>query len=677
MMDIRMSAFPVNNCGHNGYVTGIGIRPSAGHQVTLDMNCHPPVLDTAVKSPPGKTNSSLSRSGCKFGGQWLASIRNMYNSMKSSENPVTWVNPDLVPQFEPRPVQALPMVMPLPFPQSDTMQIQNSSLWYEATPESHNYYQDPFHIYNQSYPSEIVPIKKIGAKKSSQPLNPEAKEWVPSSFRSNKVVSSNPACPYFSSNVSSPLVIETTAVSVGFVEISEKEISDVREILKYDIPKVWNASVENNEVSPSNAKRMEKSNIVGKSSEDNIQNGKFCSSNNTESKQKSIVSGKEEVKDTLTYASIARISPEPPQRFNLVGDTYISPCDMVKQPIPRIFTKDKKYPKEKAPTSIESKQRDLPFRTVSRIQKVSSRKFLKDLKDCSPAKSDCSLSESASSTDSNADVLSRVSFSGSSCSLTLPSSVSLKDRSTPLSFSTPKDGKSSRSLSESSGNSSHNRTTSESSTGSGVSVDIEFNDDLVTEDGKENSSDVDETPKAKYQNSILAHILGLDSDSEESEEETDDDWDNVDGECTSIILDDSWETFGLVFQPPSEILSSNSTSRDSGCSEMNIIKSGNICDTTNHKYCNSNLDELNRRWESDVTKDIKAPSPCRVQFGKTSLHPMVAWQFAYKNARRGLWEQYARDRVRFNNRIEALEPILSSVLEGSHRETMYQKIYGS
>ncbi|XP_066967569.1 uncharacterized protein [Macrobrachium rosenbergii] len=697
-MDIRMSAFPVNSCGNSGYFMGKGAMPSAGPQVTLDMNSHPPVLDTASKIPPQKTSTSSCRGAGKFGGQWLASIRNMYNSIKSCGPPVTWVNPDLVPQYEPRPVhQASPLVMPLPFPETCVMETQNSPLWYQAPPGCQYYYQDPLHIYNmvtQSYPSEVIPSQKNGIKRSSQPLNPEAKEWVPDSFKSNKDMSSNPPCSLFSPNVQNPLVI-TTAVSVGFVEITEKEISEVRETMKNEMPKMWNASVENSDVkknntkemetshamgdaNKSNTKKVETSNAVGKSSGDSIQNVKCCMPSNTECKLKCEDTGMEHLKDTLTYASIARKSPEPPQKSTLVGDTDTSPCDMVKQPIPKIFTKDKNTPKRKPPC-MENKQREpLPFRTGSRTQKRSSRKFLKDLKEHSPAKSDCSFTESGSSIDSNSDILSRLSLSGSPSSSTWPLSMSPRDKT--MFSSSPRDGKSVRSLSESSGNSSHNRTTSESSTGSGESVDIEFNDeDCVTEDGQENISDVDKMAKSKHPNSILAHILGLDSDSEESEEETDDDWDDVDGECTTIVLDDSWETFGLVFQPTAK-LPSSSTKSSGGvdcCSEANISKFENICDNNFNENCNSNLEDVNRRWESHVRKDVKTASPCRVQFGETVVHPMIAWTFAYKNARRGPWEQCARDRVRFNSRIEALEPVISSVLEGSHREAMYQKIYGS
>ena len=46
------------------------------------------------------------------------------------------------------------------------------------------------------------------------------------------------------------------------------------------------------------------------------------------------------------------------------------------------------------------------------------------------------------------------------------------------------------------------------------------------------------------------------------------------------------------------------------------------------------------------------------------VHTIIAWEYAYRAARRGPWEQYARDRCRFRRRIDSvfsvLEPCLSA-----------------
>jgi hypothetical protein len=45
------------------------------------------------------------------------------------------------------------------------------------------------------------------------------------------------------------------------------------------------------------------------------------------------------------------------------------------------------------------------------------------------------------------------------------------------------------------------------------------------------------------------------------------------------------------------------------------------------------------------------------------IHPMIHWSYAYKNARKGKWEEYARDRDRFKRRIQTTDLILSPILK--------------
>ena len=53
---------------------------------------------------------------------------------------------------------------------------------------------------------------------------------------------------------------------------------------------------------------------------------------------------------------------------------------------------------------------------------------------------------------------------------------------------------------------------------------------------------------------------------------------------------------------------------------------------------------------------------------------MYAWRFAYNDARKGPWEQYVRDRERFNIRIKKTEPILTEILMPKHREKKFQQM---
>ena len=48
---------------------------------------------------------------------------------------------------------------------------------------------------------------------------------------------------------------------------------------------------------------------------------------------------------------------------------------------------------------------------------------------------------------------------------------------------------------------------------------------------------------------------------------------------------------------------------------------------------------------------------------KITIHNMVYWSFAYRNARKGKWEENARDRERFSRRIDKTSLILLPVLK--------------
>jgi hypothetical protein len=50
---------------------------------------------------------------------------------------------------------------------------------------------------------------------------------------------------------------------------------------------------------------------------------------------------------------------------------------------------------------------------------------------------------------------------------------------------------------------------------------------------------------------------------------------------------------------------------------------------------------------------------------------MVCWTFAYRDARKGPWEQFARDRDRFRRRAEQLALIINPILVNKIK--MYKK----
>ncbi|XP_076753583.1 protein phosphatase 1 regulatory subunit 15 [Xylocopa sonorina] len=87
----------------------------------------------------------------------------------------------------------------------------------------------------------------------------------------------------------------------------------------------------------------------------------------------------------------------------------------------------------------------------------------------------------------------------------------------------------------------------------------------------------------------------------------------------------------------------------------------------------SDIDET-----SDDDKTFKAEeSVSHVQKVKFDLNPvvhvMIQWDFAYRAARKGPWEEMARDRERFRGRINCIERVLNPILTVQHRTHIWQE----
>lgn len=94
-------------------------------------------------------------------------------------------------------------------------------------------------------------------------------------------------------------------------------------------------------------------------------------------------------------------------------------------------------------------------------------------------------------------------------------------------------------------------------------------------------------------------------------------------------------------------------------------------DTTGSEQCQTSVAEqgidVASYCQLSTHNSITCPVPTKqVHFPDGSdisvVHEMVAWNYAYRTARRGPWEQFARDRSHFRRRIDNLAPVLEPCL---------------
>lgn len=344
---------------------------------------------------------------------------------------------------------------------------------------------------------------------------------------------------------------------------------------------------------------------------------------------------------SLSYAGVVgRSSPSPPPPVESSEQQKYKGVD---QPLPKIFLQDTVPTREGDAPRIQSKKQVDLFRRPSRTQRTQTRKFLQELKESSQngdsGDSGVCCSSSPSTSDDQSSPIT------SPCAVFIPAS---SPQAIPIPVASP-------GVVESPGRA---RSSSESSVGS---LDIEF----VEQDEVDRATL--KTPPIKTVglgggNGLLACFLGSgDSDSEEEEEEEEEsdlDWDDEGKDAMPQGLDDSWETFGFGLV----VL------------ECQMVPLQNPQCPAEESGSDPFLRDVNKRWEEEIRKDIRERSPKRVTFGGEKVQRMVVWDHAYREARRGPWEQQARDRTRFAQRVATLEPELSKVLEPGHRRAMYRRL---
>lgn len=96
------------------------------------------------------------------------------------------------------------------------------------------------------------------------------------------------------------------------------------------------------------------------------------------------------------------------------------------------------------------------------------------------------------------------------------------------------------------------------------------------------------------------------------------------------------------------------------------------CDERDFKVVQKQKNFQEKKDEKTETKTNKTnnsagtvPKKKRVQFqeDKTEIHQIIAWDFAYRQARKGHWKNYATDRLQFQRRIDQTAKVIEPILE--------------
>ncbi|KAK3576142.1 hypothetical protein CHS0354_016299 [Potamilus streckersoni] len=119
------------------------------------------------------------------------------------------------------------------------------------------------------------------------------------------------------------------------------------------------------------------------------------------------------------------------------------------------------------------------------------------------------------------------------------------------------------------------------------------------------------------------------------------------------------------------------------CMNGSEKKSKSHSESSPEECSKRDLDAINMSWKINIPLNDRPTKQelnrRKVHFANdknlVTLHPMIAWSYAYATARKGPWEEYARDRNRFQRRIQETECILAPILKHDHRSTIYKNYF--
>ncbi|KFM78625.1 Protein DP71L, partial [Stegodyphus mimosarum] len=153
----------------------------------------------------------------------------------------------------------------------------------------------------------------------------------------------------------------------------------------------------------------------------------------------------------------------------------------------------------------------------------------------------------------------------------------------------------------------------------------------------------------------------------------------------SVSEDDDWDTYNNC-----DILSDTSEFEESGLFASNLLSKSNgsfmaQCDivTFGHddeleelKKLTALINEVNKNWRKATAEVDDTPKlPSKVSFApEADLVQIVPVEYC---ERKGEWEMYASERLRFKRKIDDLEKVLSPCFSSSHRAKVFSRLQQS
>ncbi|XP_077058003.1 protein phosphatase 1 regulatory subunit 15A [Siphateles boraxobius] len=180
-----------------------------------------------------------------------------------------------------------------------------------------------------------------------------------------------------------------------------------------------------------------------------------------------------------------------------------------------------------------------------------------------------------------------------------------------------------------------------------------------------------------------ARLSEWESDEETDEEE--DDEDNEEEDCEPQDVDSEWSDDD---DDDSEASAESLELWESFLNSNDPYNPLSFCSSTgsrtNTKHDQLTLNLQNKAKPTPATRPEEChPKPNSKEGGKkvcfsdkVTVHPLVAWSFASRDARDGsCWLQMARDRERFRRRVENIENVIKPCLTPEHRASVWKRLH--